>query len=178
MKEFSLGQWRGDIPSQVARLFGVEIVRKAIAWFRARVANGAGGTLEWISFHQLYIDFQLTWGHPGPLKVQQHWVDVEARPYLAAETYSSRVRVRWFRQLLEAIWRATGVTVALEQRRPSSNLLQAYLPSASLPWDARAVQEIESWLSTALTRPCTRDAGVLKNLPLAAKLVRMQVSLD
>jgi len=35
VKEFSLGQWTGDIPSQVARLFGLEIVRKATAWFRA-----------------------------------------------------------------------------------------------------------------------------------------------
>ena len=28
VKEFSLGQWTGDIPAQVARLFGLEIVRK------------------------------------------------------------------------------------------------------------------------------------------------------
>ena len=178
VKEFSLGQWTGNIPAQVARLFGLEIVRKAIAWFRARVTTGAGGTLEWISFHQLYIDFQLTWGHPGPIKVQRQWVDAAMRPYLAPEAFSSRVRVRWFRQMMKAIWQSTGVAVALQQCRPNSNLLQAYLPSASLPWDTRAVQEVETWLSTALTRPCTRDAGVLKSLPLAAKLVRMQVCLD
>ena len=100
------------------------------------------------------------------------------RPYLAPEAFSSRVRVRWFRQMMKAIWQSTGVAVALQQCRPNSNLLQAYLPSASLPWDTRAVQEVETWLSTALTRPCTRDAGVLKSLPLAAKLVRMQVCLD
>ena len=161
----------------MARLFGVEIVRKTVAWFRDRVAGGAGRALEWISFHQLYADFQLTWGHPGPIKVQKQWVDAAARPYLAVEAYSCRVRVRWFRQLLKAIWRALGITVALQQCRPCSNILHAFLPSASLPWDARALQEVESWMSATLVRPCTRDAGVLKDLPLAKRLERMQVSL-
>ena len=68
------------------------------------------------------------------------------------------------------------MTVAMEQCRPRSQLLQAYLPCASLPWDARALQETEHWLSGVLTKPCTREAKVLQHLPVAAKAARMQVA--
>ena len=173
---FDLGTWQGEMPPGVGRLFGVEIVRKAISWFFARIVVDGDTPPLWISFHQLYIDFQLTWGHPGPLKVQRQWVDVDARPYIAAEDHSCRVRVRWFRQLLKALWKAAGVTIAMEQCRPHSGLLQAYLPSASVKWDARALQETEAWLSSTLTKPCTRDAKVLASLPLAVQSERMRLA--
>ena len=101
--EFSLGTWRGEMQHAVAQLFGADIVRKAIAWFLARIVVGPDAAPAWISFHQLYIDFQLSWGHPGPIKVQKRWVDVV---YLTAESYSCRVRVRWFRQLMKALYGA------------------------------------------------------------------------
>ena len=172
---YDLGGWSGSMPPGVARLFGAKIVEKTIRWFFARSVVDEQTQPTWISFHQLYIDFQLTWGHPGPIKIQKQWVDVEAKPYLAAEDHSNRIRVRWFRQLLKALWKAAGVSIAMDQCRPSSNMLQAYLPSASVKWDARALQEVEAWLGVTLTRPCTRDAKELANLPLALQLDRMQV---
>ena len=172
---YDLGGWQGSMPPGVARVFGTEIVQKVIRWFFARSAVDGQSTPIWVSFHQLYIDFQLTWGHPGPIKIQRQWVDVDARPYLAAEVYSNRVRVRWFRQLLKAVWKAAGASIAMDQCRPRSNLLQAYLPSASVKWDARALQEVEAWFGAVLKRPCTRDAKELANLPLALQLDRLQV---
>ena len=174
--QFTLGSWRGAMLPDTARLFGSAIVDKAITWFFARLAVDPGATPIWVSFTQLYIDFQLTWGHPGPLKVQKQWVDSDARPYLDAGTFPFRVRVRWFRQLMKHIWKEGGVSTSLEQCRPHSGLLQAFLPSAALPWDVRALGEIEQWLETNLTRPCVRDAGALKCLPVASRRGHMQVT--
>lgn len=173
---FDLGTWQGAMPPGVARLFGEGIVRKATQWFFARTAVAEDSPPIWISFHQLYVDFQLSWGHPGPLKIQRQWVDVDTRPYLAAEDHSCRVRVRWFRQMLKAVWKAAGATIAMDQCRPVSGLLQAYLPSASVRWDARALQEVESWLGSTLSKPCTRGANELAHLPLVARVERMRVA--
>ena len=95
--------------------------------------------------------------------------------YLAAEVFPFRQRVRWFQQCLKALIRETGIIAAMEQRRPKSEVVQAYLPSISLPWDARALNEVEIWLANNLASPCVRDAGALKSLPLAAQKVSMRV---
>jgi hypothetical protein len=61
-----------------ARLYGPALTQKLSM---ARLA------LIWVSFTQLYLDFQLTWGHPGPFRVRKQWIDADARPYLAAEKF-------------------------------------------------------------------------------------------
>ena len=159
-----------------ARTFGTEIVKKATQWFFARLTEHPGETTIWVSFVQLYVDFQLAWGHPGPLKVQSRWVDVDQRPYLATEIYAFKLRVRWFRQLLKSVWKEARVQVALEQLcRPASDVIHAFLPSASLPWDSRAVAETDHWLGTHLQSPCVRNAAALQALPLAAQSGSMVV---
>jgi len=173
---FVLGSWRGAMLPQAARLFGTEIVRKTISWFFARLALGQGAQPIWVSFTQLYIDFQLTWGHPGPLKIQQRWVDSDQRPYLDAGAISFKLRVRWFRQLLKKVWQEAGVRLGLDQCWPSSTQLQAFLPSAAVPWDARALDETEQWLEETLTRPCVRNADALLCLPLAAQNRNMRIT--
>lgn len=130
---------------------------------------------EWISFTHLYIDFQLTWGHPGPLRVSKLWVDVDNRPYLAAEVYPFKQRVRWFRQCLKTMLREAGIVAGMEHCRPKSSVIQTFVPSVSLRWDLRAPSEVKQWISHHLASPCIRQAGVLGSLPFAAKSCTMQV---
>lgn len=173
---FVLGRWRGEMLPHAARLFGTEIVRKTISWFFARLAQGPEATPIWISFAQLYLDFQLSWGHPGPLQIQKKWVDSDHRPYLDAGTFSFKLRVRWFRQMLKKIWKEAGVCLGLDQCRPKSIQLQAFLPSASIPWDTRMLDEVEQWLEVTLQRPCVRNAAALLSLPLAAQNRNMRIT--
>ena len=83
----------------------------------------------WCGCHlfMLYIDFHLTWGNPGPLSVQQQWVDVEQRPYLEAERFAFRQRIRSFRRFLKNFWQEAGLHIALEQTKPHSQVVQAFL---------------------------------------------------
>ena len=168
-KHFDVSGWQGQPLPVTSRLFGAALTIKLQRWFDARLVLTADAPLEWVSITQLYVDFQLTWGHPGPLRVHDQWVDVDQRPYLAAETFGFRVRVRWFRQFLKQFWREAQVTLALEQCRPRSEALQTFLPAASVPWDTLALCQVETWITAQLNAPCVRSASVLKSLPLASR---------
>ena len=61
----------GVFPPGVARQFGTAHARRAAHWLQTRFVAADESSIQWISFVQLYIDFQLSWGNPGPLVVQQ-----------------------------------------------------------------------------------------------------------
>ena len=172
---FAIGQWSGAMLPKFARLYGTAIFHKVARWFSPRLTDNQGGEPIWISFVQLYIDFQLAWGHPGPLRIQNQWVDIDSRPYLAAATYPFKQRVRWFRQCMKAFFAEASITAGLEQCRPRSETIQAFVPSVSLPRDLRAMAEVERWLTGQLTSPCVRSASALCSLLPAAKCRNMQV---
>jgi len=172
---FDLGNWDGRLMPKATRLFGSTIIQRISTWFMARLAVG-NAEVGWVTFAQLYLDFQLTYGHPGPLRVRQRWVDIEQRPYITAETYSFKQKVKWFRQCLKHLWKEAGVTVAMDQCRPANSAIQAFMPAASLPWDSYALAEVERWLSRHLADPCVRDAGALSSLPMASPCGSMRVA--
>lgn len=172
--QFVLGLGAGQPLPVTKRLYGPEMTQMLEQWFFARLA-GDGQNAVWVSIAQLYLDFQLTWGHPGPLRINNQWVNADRRPYLAPEAFSFRLRVRWFRQFLKQYWKESQVTVAMEQCRPCSDLIHAYIPAASVPWDSRALQEVEQWLCSHLKMPCVRSADALVNLPLAVRCRSMAI---
>ena len=163
---FELGPWRGEALPAVSRLFGTAHLQRATKWFWERLDTDPTAEVVWVSFTQLYVDYQLTWGNPGPLRVNGHWVDTASRQYLDAEKYHFKQRVKWFRQFLKKLWLEAKVDVSLAQCKPRSECLQAYLPSVALPWSSRALFEVEKWLTANLSAPCVRDAAILKSLPL------------
>ena len=177
VKSFHAGLWDGQVPPKVARLFGYSHAHRAAQWLQTRLVTADDDSLVWVSFVQLYIDFHLTWGNPGPLSVQQQWVDVEQRPYLEAERFAFRQRIRSFRRFLKNFWQEAGLHIALEQTKPHSQVVQAFLPAASLPWDMKALQTVDIWLMRQLAGPCVRGGEILSSLPIAAKDVSMQVDL-
>eukprot|EP00435_Cladocopium_sp_Y103_P075647 s90_g61.t1 len=161
---FEMGQWAGELPEGLARLYGEAHVRRIAAWLWCRLDREPTAEAQWVSFAQLYVDFQLTWGNPGPLRVQGQWVDTASRPYLDAERFHFKQRVRWFRQFLKGFLLAANIRASLAQCRPVSTNIQAYLPSVALPWSKDALWEIEDWLAANLRAPCVRNADTLKSL--------------
>ena len=170
---FERGSWNGSLLPKVTRLYGTSVMQKINKWFLARLAPSAD--VVWVSFAQLYLDFQMSVGHPGPLRVQNHWIDADQRPYLAVETFSFKQRTKWFRQCLKHLWKEAALTVGLEQCRPRSVAIHAFLPSASLPWDTHALAVVDEWLGAHLRDPCAREASALNSLPPPTKCGRLQV---
>ena len=172
---FDRGDWQqGPLPG-VTRLFGADHVQRATAWFFARLESGSAQSPIWVSFVQLFIDYQLTWGNPGPLRVQGQWVDQATRKYLDAEKFPFRQRVRWFRLFLKHFWKETRVSPGLEQCRPASEHLQTFLPGAALPWCRSALFQVDRWLAANLAEPCVRDGAALQSLPLIRADKAMQL---
>ena len=161
---FTRGGWDGCLLPRVSRLYGSTVMQKISQWFLGRLADKAD--LVWVSFAQLYLDFQIAVGHPGPLRVNGQCVDAEQRPYLTVETFTFKQRTKWFRLCLKHLWKEAGVSVGMEQCRPTSTAITAFLPSASLPWDAHSLAVVDDWLGKHLPDPCARAAGALNGLPL------------
>jgi len=173
---FALGPWRGEPLPTVARLFGHSHVQRATAWFRERIGTPGAHEVVWVSFSQLYLDYQMTWGNPGPLRVQGLWVDKAHRQYLDAEKFDNRQRTKWFRQFLKKLLTAANVTFTLAQCRPKSDSIQAYVQAIALPWCPRSLYEVEKLLTSTLTAPCVRNADVLRHLPLIDQRETMVLS--
>lgn len=161
---FLRGSWDGRLLPQVSRLYGTTVMQKINNWLVGRLADNAD--LIWVSFAQLYLDFQLSERHPGPVRVNGHWIDAEQRQYLEVDSYTFKQRTKWFRLCLKHLWKEAGMTVGMQQCRPQSSTITAFVPSASLPWDAHALAAVDSWLGRHLSEPCTRDAAALNRLPM------------
>ena len=156
--------WSGNVPPQLAIQYGWGHAERATKWWSQRTGDKEQ-PVQWLSFVQLYIDYELTYGCPGPIKLRSQWLDVGSRPYLDVDRYPFRDRVRWFRRFIQNMLREAGVVVHYAQCRPASDCLQAYLPSVSIRWDPMSLQATEVWLQQNLQGPCTRAASSLVSLP-------------
>ena len=173
--QFQLGAWNGEIPPNTARLFGAQVTALVRDWLLARLVRTDGAQAIWISFAQLYIDYQQATGHAGPLKVAHRWVDPSQRAYLAPESFTFKARLKWFRQLLKMFFQESPMTVGLAQCRPQSQHIQAFVQSASLPWNLASLAAVDRWLGEQLCGPCVRSAAILHTLPLAPKCAHLAV---
>ena len=166
VQNFSLGGWSGEPPPKAARLFGPTHVGRVSQWLWERL-QPASHKVVWMTFSQLYIDYQLAWNHPGPLRIHGQWIDTDQRTYVAAERFQFKQRVRWFKQLVKSVWKEVGIDAALAQTRPAGHMVQAYLPAASVPWPQVQIDKVDAWLASHLKGPCSRNAAALNRLPLA-----------
>ena len=173
--DFDLQGWNGQPLPQLAQTFGDAHAARVVRWFHARLTTGPDSEIVWVSFIQLYVDFQLCWGNPGPLRVCNQWVDVASRQYLSAEQHPFRARVRWFRQLVKALVAHAGIRAGFAQCRPRSEAVLTFVPSISVPWNTFALHEVDGWLLRHLGAPCTRAANCLAALPIASRCSRMEV---
>ena len=169
--------WTGVVPPQLATQYGRGHARRVVAWWQARITEDAAGPPQWVSFIQLYVDYQLTFGCPGPLKRNGAWLDVASRPYLDVRQFQFRDRVRWFRRFIQNLLVETGVKVAFAQCRPVSDSIQTYVPSASVRWDPWCLQQVEGWLLRTLPKPCTRNADAVKHLDVPNAASGMAVEI-
>ena len=162
---YDAGTWNGGFLPQLVQRYYVSFARKVTSWWLAR--TGTGANVIWMPLILIYIDFQLTFGCPGPMKVQRSWVESSQRPYLQPERFKHSQRLRWFRTFLSYFWKTAQIFMGAATCRPDSEVIQAFVPSFSVPWDAWCFAQAETWLSSHLVKPCVRAALELRNIPLA-----------
>lgn len=166
-------RWTREISPQLFRVFPGKLPKKVFDWWTQRTQGVHAGEVRWIPFHVLYLDYQMTFGCPGPIRLGKNWVEWAMRPHLVPEKHSHAVRVRWFRQFLQMFWRSSNLDVRTATCRCDIEILPAFLPCASVPWDRGYVRCIEEWLGRTLKTHCARNAHELRCLPMARTCPRM-----
>lgn len=97
---YNADRWDGTIPVLLLQKYGLSLCRKLTTWWTARLQFTTVANLRWIPLTLLYVDFQLTFGCVGPIKIGKQWVEQKTRPYLDAERFPHTTRVRWFRAFI------------------------------------------------------------------------------
>ena len=169
-------RWIKEIPVKMLETFPGQLPRKIFAWWSQRTHGLTQADVKWIPFHMLYLDFQMTFGCPGPLRLGREWAEWRMRPFLVPEKHNHVVRLRWFRQFLQMFWKSSRIYVQTETCRSEVEILPAFLACASVPWDCGYLQRVEEWLGHTLTTHCAREARELRSLPLPGTCPRMALT--
>ena len=175
-KVFDMSDWDGTVPMQLALEYGAGMADRIVSWWWERTRTNEVKEAQWVTFAHLYVDYQLSWGCPGPIQSGKKWLDFFTRPYLEPERNSFLLRVRWFKRALKFLWNATGQTIGLAICRGSGNAISSFVATASIHWDNACLMQADRWLLENCKTPCTRGSSALKGLPLAGRLQGMAVS--
>ena len=159
-----------QIPHGAVRWYGDGLVRIIASWFWYTLTPSSS-PMTWVAHSQLYLDFQLATGHPGPIH-QGHWKDGAHVPWLQMRGFAFKQRVRWFIKLLKEILCHLDISVQFGFGLPDSQLLQFHTGLLAVPWPKSHLVRIDSWLSKVgggLT--FRRGAKALDALPFAQRSV-------
>ena len=175
---FQVETWNGELPPSFSKEYGHGIATRVATWWRARTRRSEAGDVRWITFAHLYVDYQLTFGCPGPIKHGPQWLDAFTRPYLDVERHQFLHRLKWFRRCLKVFWKSTNQQVGMAQCRAEGESIQSYVQSASVKWHLPSWMGAEHWLATECSGPCIRGTKALQSLPLVKPQARYALPKD
>ena len=121
---------------------------------------------RWISFMHLYLDWQMTYGHPGVLLIDGQWYDASSAG-LTPESYHHNVRTKWWRLLMQQFFRDAGIQVGRATLPPYSSVVYQFVGAASIPWPSHRIERIDNWISERL-QGRRGNGSVFKSLPLCS----------
>ena len=151
------------VSSELCSKYGERIVQQVTRWFLHGVCS-ATTSAEWISFYQLYADYQLCTGEGGPLRLDG-WVDPVTRPAASLLGLSFKLRCRWFTHLLKDVVKSWPMKLHHRFLRPKSEFLLLHTSCAWIPWPTERLDRCEQWFGSCLIQPARRDGRVLQRLP-------------
>ena len=148
--------------------FGFRLTSLVFAWLQQALAQADGSPRAWISFYQLYVDFQCATGDSGPVYMNG-WVDPKFRPNVLLQPFDFKKRCMWFTKLFKHVAKQGGSQLFLATARPDSISLQLHAPVISINWSRDRLQWIEAWFGRHLKQAATREGHGLKTIPLAKR---------
>ena len=162
---------RNLAPLKAAQRFGHRLTALVTSWFQEGFEQ-AERALEqpiWVSWFQLYIDYQQRTGDAGPY-YDKGWRDPQKRPMLKSRPYNFRKRCAWFVQLAKMVLALNDLSFSASVTRPNSVMLALHTASIYVVWPKNRLQEVERWLHRCLPRAATRAGKLLNGLPIAEQL--------
>ena len=159
-------------PHSVSQKFGHRLTALVGAWITEGIqqATVAKAQPTWISWYQLYIDFQIRTGDQGPY-FDCGWQDPAVRVMLKARPFKFRKRCSWFVKLVKQLLHYNNVEIRQQVTRPNSVAFALHTSSVWCAWLEERLQMVESWVTARLPRAATRDGKILDSLPVAKQAV-------
>ena len=168
----TVGRWSPfqvitPLPWALTQVYGFAVIARMAAWLAEAltVATALDEPCRWISFHQLYLDYQMGSGDIGPI-YDKGWTDQSRRPNMLLRVFPFRKRSSWFSRVLKRIVRHSAGTLDSRVVRPHSTVFALHTASAWLPWAKSRLDWIEEWTIRRAPRCFTRDGHLIDSLPV------------
>ena len=146
------------------KIFGQKYKLVVARWMDSIWAPG--GAVAWISFAQLYVLYQLQCLDSGVAIVDNQWVVMADVDGFTPEQYRFSCLCKWFRLMLQALFKSANLLVSTCTTRPRSQYLQCHIGCLAVPLRPDLHDKVEAWLSSVLSRPI-RGGGIHVELPRA-----------
>ena len=151
-------------PEVIVQSWGAVFAEQFRGWWTS-ILEPTEGLSGWVSFSQLYIDFQTTVRHPGLLKQARIWIDPTLVPGCMPERFPFRRRSKWFRLLVQQWTKALGIDASTATTRPRSTFLVCHVGCIALPAKQSRLDGVEHWLRNHLKQPVSGLGVGLDTLP-------------
>ena len=155
-------------PAQAVRWYGYPMVQVVLSWFWSVLHSPRLGPMQWVSHFQLYLDFQISTGHDGPIH-DKGWKNSADVPGHHMCSHGFKIRTRWFTKVLKECLRHLQISLAFCFGRPASRYLSLHCGCIGLPWPVHRLDVVDEFLRVHLSAAATRDGKVLDSLPLAGR---------
>ena len=119
---------------------------------------------QWISFAHLYIDWMMSTGHAGVIRLGKKWYDSAEDVGIAIEQYSFRLRIKLWRLCIQQFLKDVGITAGTATCRPFSRSLQIFVGCLSVPWPAHRIAAIDDWMELHLGSVIRGKPSILDRL--------------
>ena len=151
-------------PPELVAILGDRYTHLLMNWWHTWIDGDA--PIQWISFAQCFIHFQLWARHPGLVRQGRVWVDPHCHPLVLPENHTFRTRCRWFRLQLQQMWKSLCWTISTCTTRPSSDHLPCHIGCGALPVKQECLTQVNDWLAARVVQPISGHGEALDNLPL------------
>ena len=153
------------LTKQLVAKHGDWILQQVHSWwqFTGKQFLSAHGQLRWISFIQLFTDFQLSTGLEGPTFLKTKWYP-DSSVFPACDKPGWGAHSRWFQLLLKGYWKSNGLSIAVKSGPPHSSALSFWAVNAHLQWDETRLERIDGAILEA-HGGCFRVGKDIKHLP-------------
>lgn len=137
-----------------------------LQWMKNLVAEG--GTVRWLSWHQLLIDFQFSTNIPGPKNASgRRWFHMTKEE--AIKGYDYPKQALWFAHYWQNMSKANGAPIGYEKRRPYSFTIAFWTTCVRVPITDERLQRIETFYKThGTTLPFRSIHKHMKDIPVAS----------
>lgn len=161
-----------DLPMGVIAQYGSVFIAHVRRWLEQVKAelSDLSEQPRWVASHQLYVDFQKSTGHHGPIFKNGRW-QMHQQSKVAPVNF--KVRCRWFIKVVSDIFHHWGNELVRNYTKPDSTMLLLHTGCIVVRWPQRRLDLIDEWFASVLRSPATRNGTALESLPHAMRDFRM-----